>query len=79
MLITDECTVEIGNGTWLNGNFSIFDQSHFQCGERCIFAKGLLEIEVTDIRIGNDFTTESGYVIRASRKSLAMIVCFLTI
>ena len=73
LLITDECTVEIGNGTWLNGNFSIFDQSHFQCGERCIFAKGLLEIEAADIRIGNDLTTESGYVIRASRKSSIII------
>ena len=33
LLITDECTVEIGNGTWLNGNFSIFDQSHFHAGK----------------------------------------------
>lgn len=73
LLITDECTVEIGNGTWLNGNFSIFDQSHFQCGERCIFAKGLLEMEAADIRIGNDLTTESGYVIRAYRKSSIII------
>ena len=39
LLITDECIVEMGNGTWLDGNFTVLIKSHFKCGERCIFAK----------------------------------------
>ena len=45
----------------------------FNAGKDVYLQKELLEIEAADIRIGNDLTTESGYVIRASRKSSIII------
>ena len=32
-----------------------------------------MEVEAANVRIGNDLTTESGYVIRASKKSSILI------
>lgn len=68
--INDNSELKIGNGTKLRCHFIINDNCLFECGENCAFSKnGLIQMFDSKIKIGNGFTIERGYTIRALKKS----------
>ena len=68
--LRDNSTFKMGNNTKANCKIILYDNCVFSCGANCVFSKsGLIELVDAKIEIGDGFTIEENYVIRALKDS----------
>lgn len=69
LYIGDDSVLEIGSKTRIDCKLTIYDNSVFKCGERCVFENGLIWLFDAKTVIGDSFTIENGHTMRILRKS----------